>query len=54
MISEIIERESEFEKNKIKYSKEAIMDAQDIMNILPHRPPFLFVDKILISSPFSI
>ena len=47
MISEIIERESEFEKNKIKYSKEAIMDAQDIMNILPHRPPFLFVDKIL-------
>ena len=34
MISEIIDRESEFEKNKIKYSKEAIMDAQDIMNIL--------------------
>ena len=47
MISEIIDRESEFEKNKIKYSKEAIMDAQDIMNILHHRPPFLFVDKIL-------
>ena len=47
MISEIIDRESEFEKNKIKYSKEAIMDAQDIMNILPHRPHFLFVDKIL-------
>lgn len=47
MISEIIDRESEFEKNKIKYSKEAIMDSQDIMNILPHRPPFLFVDKIL-------
>ncbi|MAS31171.1 MAG: UDP-3-O-[3-hydroxymyristoyl] N-acetylglucosamine deacetylase [Flavobacteriaceae bacterium] len=47
MISEIIDRESEFEKNKIKYSKEAIMDAQDIMNILPHRPPFLYVDKIL-------
>ena len=47
MISEIIDRESEFEKDKIKYSKEAIMDAQDIMNILPHRPPFLFVDKIL-------
>ena len=47
MISEIIDRESEFEKNKIKYSKEAIMDAQDMMNILPHRPPFLFVDKIL-------
>tara|TARA_A100001011_G_C14318233_1_gene849009 strand:+ start:3019 stop:4410 length:1392 start_codon:yes stop_codon:yes gene_type:complete len=47
MISEIIDRESEFENNKIKYSNEAIMDAQDIMNILPHRPPFLFVDKIL-------
>ena len=47
MISEIIDKESEFEKNKIKYSKEAIMDAQDIMNILPHRPPFLYVDKIL-------
>ena len=47
MISEIIERESEFEKNKIKYSKEAVMDSEAIMNILPHRPPFLFVDKIL-------
>ncbi len=47
MMSDIIDKEFEFEKSKIKYSKEAIMDAQDIMNILPHRPPFLFVDSIL-------
>ena len=30
------------------------MDADDIMNILPHRPPFLFVDKILEISENSI
>jgi UDP-3-O-[3-hydroxymyristoyl] N-acetylglucosamine deacetylase/3-hydroxyacyl-[acyl-carrier-protein] dehydratase len=26
---------------------EPLMDVNDIMNILPHRPPFLLVDKIL-------
>ena len=30
------------------------MDAEQIMNILPHRPPFLFIDKILKISENSI
>ncbi len=40
-------------KNKMnkepKYDpgKPALMDIQDIQKILPHRPPFLFIDKIL-------
>ncbi len=41
-------------KQKDIYDKKAIMDADDIMNILPHRPPFLFVDKILEISDTSI
>ena len=32
---------------KQEYDEKAIMDAEQIMNILPHRPPFLFIDKIL-------
>ena len=42
-ISSIIEIEDTLKKQKSVYDKEAIMDADDIMNILPHRPPFLFV-----------
>ena len=53
-ISSIIEIEDTLKKQKSIYDKEAIMDADDIMNILPHRPPFLFVDKILEISENSI
>ena len=53
-ISSIIETQESFKKQKDVYDKEAIMDANDIMNILPHRPPFLFVDKILEISDTSI
>jgi len=31
---------------KIDYDKPPLMDVNDIMNILPHRSPFLLVDKI--------
>ncbi|MEP6261824.1 MAG: bifunctional UDP-3-O-[3-hydroxymyristoyl] N-acetylglucosamine deacetylase/3-hydroxyacyl-ACP dehydratase [Gillisia sp.] len=31
---------------KIDYDKEPLLDVNAIMNILPHRPPFLLVDKI--------
>jgi len=31
---------------RIDYDKPPLMDVNDIMNILPHRPPFLLVDKI--------
>ena len=53
-ISYLIEKEENLELEKKKYEKEAIMDAQQIMNILPHRPPFLFIDKILKISEKSI
>jgi UDP-3-O-[3-hydroxymyristoyl] N-acetylglucosamine deacetylase/3-hydroxyacyl-[acyl-carrier-protein] dehydratase len=53
-ISSIIELEESFKIQKDLYDKKAIMDADDIMNILPHRPPFLFVDKILEISKNSI
>jgi len=32
---------------KVDLSKPAVMDINQIMNMLPHRPPFLLVDKIL-------
>ena len=53
-ISEIIEKEENLELKKKEYEKKAIMDAEQIMNILPHRPPFLFIDKILKISENSI
>tara|TARA_B100001027_G_scaffold75320_1_gene51363 strand:- start:7026 stop:8429 length:1404 start_codon:yes stop_codon:yes gene_type:complete len=31
---------------QINFSSKAIMDTSKIMEILPHRPPFLFIDKI--------
>ena len=53
-VSDLIEKEENLEVNKLEYSKKAIMDAEQIMNILPHRPPFLFIDKILKISDNSI
>ena len=53
-ISSIIEIQESLKKQKDIYDKKAIMDANDIMNILPHRPPFLFVDNILEISDTSI
>ena len=53
-ISGLIEKEENLELKKKEYEKQAIMDAEQIMNILPHRPPFLFIDKILSISENSI
>ena len=53
-ISDLIEKEENLELKKKEYEKKAIMDADQIMNILPHRPPFLFIDKILKISEKSI
>ena len=53
-INDIIEKEENLELEKKKYEKQAIMDSEQIMNILPHRPPFLFIDKILKISENSI
>ena len=53
-ISGLIEKEENLKLKKKEYEKQAIMDAEQIMNILPHRPPFLFIDKILSISENSI
>jgi UDP-3-O-[3-hydroxymyristoyl] N-acetylglucosamine deacetylase/3-hydroxyacyl-[acyl-carrier-protein] dehydratase len=46
-ISELIEREDRLSEKISEYDQKAIMDADKIMKILPHRHPFLFIDKIL-------
>ena len=46
-ISELIEREDRLSEKIAEYDQKAIMDADKIMQILPHRHPFLFIDKIL-------
>ena len=46
-ISELIEREDRLSEKIAEYDQKAIMDANKIMKILPHRHPFLFIDKIL-------
>ena len=53
-ISDLIQKESMQINKKIEFDNKAIMDAEQIMSILPHRPPFLFIDKILKISDNSI
>ena len=53
-LSNLIEKEENLKLKKTEYEDQAIMDAEQIMSILPHRPPFLFVDKILSISENSI
>jgi UDP-3-O-[3-hydroxymyristoyl] N-acetylglucosamine deacetylase / 3-hydroxyacyl-[acyl-carrier-protein] dehydratase len=48
----IKEKIKEFKKNKVSapvydINKEPVLTVVDIMNLLPHRPPFLLIDKIL-------
>ena len=46
-IRELIEKEDQIENKMAEYDSKAIMNADQIMKILPHRHPFLFIDKIL-------
>jgi UDP-3-O-[3-hydroxymyristoyl] N-acetylglucosamine deacetylase/3-hydroxyacyl-[acyl-carrier-protein] dehydratase len=45
-LSDIIKIERKNNVPIIDFSKEPVMDTNKIMEVLPHRPPFLFVDKI--------
>ena len=45
-LSDIIKIERKNNVPVIDLTKEPIMDTTKIMEVLPHRPPFLFVDKI--------
>ena len=45
-MKEIIKDSIKNDIPQIDFSSKAIMDTSKIMEILPHRPPFLFIDKI--------
>ncbi len=45
-LSKYIKAERRSNMPKIDFDKPPLMDVNDIMNILPHRSPFLLVDKI--------
>ena len=45
-VSRIIKSEKKFDFPKIDLNSEPVMGVTEIMNILPHRPPMLLVDKI--------
>lgn len=45
-LSKIIKADKRNNVPKIDLDQPPLMDVNDIMNILPHRPPFLLVDKI--------
>ena len=45
-MKEIIKESKENMIPQIDFSSKPIMDTSKIMEILPHRPPFLFIDKI--------
>jgi UDP-3-O-[3-hydroxymyristoyl] N-acetylglucosamine deacetylase/3-hydroxyacyl-[acyl-carrier-protein] dehydratase len=45
-LSKIIKDEKRLDIPKIDLSSKPFMGVNDIMNILPHRPPMLLVDKI--------
>lgn len=46
-ISKIIKIEKRNKVPQFDLSKEPLMDINKIMNVLPHRPPFLLIDRIL-------
>ncbi|MCY2687243.1 bifunctional UDP-3-O-[3-hydroxymyristoyl] N-acetylglucosamine deacetylase/3-hydroxyacyl-ACP dehydratase [Salinimicrobium sp. TH3] len=46
-LSKIIKAEKRNNVPKYDLDKEPLMDINEIMNILPHRPPFILVDKII-------
>ena len=45
-LSQIIKQERRQNAPKLDLNKEPLMDVNDIIKMLPHRPPFLLVDKI--------
>ncbi|CAM4297453.1 bifunctional UDP-3-O-[3-hydroxymyristoyl] N-acetylglucosamine deacetylase/3-hydroxyacyl-ACP dehydratase [Gillisia hiemivivida] len=53
-LARIIKTERRNNVPKIDFDKAPLMDVNDIMNILPHRPPFLLVDKIYSLTPTCV
>ena len=46
-VSEIIKKQEKMELEKNILEDKVIMNQEQIMNILPHRPPFIFIDSII-------
>ena len=46
-LSKIIKAEKRNKVPKYDLDQEPLMDVNEVMNILPHRPPFVLVDKII-------
>lgn len=44
---QVMEKSKQSPKNRFDIYKEPVFDINQIKEILPHRPPFLFIDKIL-------
>ncbi len=53
-LAKIIKTERRNNVPKIDFDKPPLMDVNDIMNILPHRSPFLLVDKIYSLTPTCV
>jgi UDP-3-O-[3-hydroxymyristoyl] N-acetylglucosamine deacetylase/3-hydroxyacyl-[acyl-carrier-protein] dehydratase len=53
-LARIIRTERRNNVPKIDFDKAPLMDVNDIMNILPHRAPFLLVDKIYSLTPTCV
>ena len=46
-ISEVIKADRKNILPKLDFDKKPLMDSNHIMNIIPHRPPFLLIDEVL-------
>ena len=46
-VSEVIKSDRKNTLPKIDFEKKPIMDSNQIMKVIPHRPPFLLIDEVL-------
>ena len=46
-VSEVIKSDKKNTLPKINFDKEPLMDSNKIMQLIPHRPPFLLIDEVL-------
>ena len=46
-VSEVIKSDRKNTLPKINFNKKSLMDSNQIMKVIPHRPPFLLIDEVL-------
>ena len=46
-VSEVIKSDRKNTLPKIDFNKKPLMDSNQIMKVIPHRPPFLLIDEVL-------